>query len=156
MDLWIDTLEQHLAGSGPKPELPLHLTGSAFQLTVWRFLSSFKAGETLSYADVTKSIAKPPAAYCAVANACGANNIAVLIPCHRMLRGNGTPDGYRRGVARKQHDAIFHYIAAGCSYQRVDSNLSFHFRKQEENKAFLQPATDAKIATLLLWTASYD
>lgn len=101
LDLWIDALEQHLAGCGPKPELPLHLTGSAFQLTVWRFLSTLKAGETLSYADVAIGIAKPTA-YRAVANACGANNIAVLIPCHRVLRGDGTPGGYRWGVARKQ------------------------------------------------------
>lgn len=102
LDLWIDALEHHLAGAGPRPDLPLHLTGTAFQLSVWRFLSTLKTNETVSYADVAKGIAKPDA-YRAVANACGANKIAVLVPCHRVLRGDGTLGGYRWGVERKQH-----------------------------------------------------
>ncbi|WP_306524064.1 methylated-DNA--[protein]-cysteine S-methyltransferase [Rheinheimera sp.] len=102
LDLWIDALEQHLAGAGPRPDLPLHLTGTAFQLSVWRFLSTIKSSETVSYADVAKGIAKP-AAYRAVANACGANKVAVLIPCHRVLRGDGALGGYRWGADRKQH-----------------------------------------------------
>ncbi|MCH8493922.1 MAG: methylated-DNA--[protein]-cysteine S-methyltransferase [Idiomarina sp.] len=101
LDLWIDALEQHLAEAGPKPELPLHLIGTAFQLSVWRFLSTLKARETVSYADVAAGIAKPQA-YRAVANACGANKVAVLIPCHRVLRGDGALGGYRWGVERKQ------------------------------------------------------
>lgn len=102
LDLWIDALEHHLAGAGPRPDLPLHLTGTAFQLSVWRFLSTLKTNETVSYADVAKGIAKPDA-YRAVANACGANKVAVLVPCHRVLRGDGTLGGYRWGVERKQH-----------------------------------------------------
>lgn len=102
LDLWIDALEHHLAGVGAKPELPLHLTGTSFQLSVWRFLSTVKSSETVSYADVAKGIAKP-AAYRAVANACGANKVAVLIPCHRVLRGDGAIGGYRWGVERKQY-----------------------------------------------------
>jgi len=101
LDLWIDALDHHLAGAGPKPDLPLHLTGTAFQLSVWRFLSTLKTNERVSYADVAKGIAKP-AAFRAVANACGANNVAVLIPCHRVLRGDGALGGYRWGVERKQ------------------------------------------------------
>jgi AraC family transcriptional regulator, regulatory protein of adaptative response / methylated-DNA-[protein]-cysteine methyltransferase len=101
LDLWIDALDQHLAGAGPKPDLPLHLTGTAFQLSVWRFLSTIKTSETVSYADVAKGIANPTA-YRAVANACGANKVAVLIPCHRVLRGDGALGGYRWGVERKQ------------------------------------------------------
>jgi AraC family transcriptional regulator, regulatory protein of adaptative response / methylated-DNA-[protein]-cysteine methyltransferase len=101
LDLWIDALEHHLAGAGPRPDLPLHLTGTAFQLSVWRFLSTLKTNETVSYADVAKGIAKPTA-YRAVANACGANKVAVLIPCHRVLRGDGALGGYRWGAERKQ------------------------------------------------------
>lgn len=101
LDLWIDALDQHLAGAGPRPDLPLHLMGTAFQLSVWRFLSTLKTREKVSYADVAKGIAKPTA-YRAVANACGANNVAVLIPCHRVLRGDGALGGYRWGVDRKQ------------------------------------------------------
>lgn len=101
LDLWIDALDQHLAGAGPRPDLPLHLTGTAFQLSVWRFLSTLKTSERVSYADVAKGIANPTA-YRAVANACGANKVAVLIPCHRVLRGDGALGGYRWGVERKQ------------------------------------------------------
>ncbi|ALS98254.1 bifunctional transcriptional activator/DNA repair enzyme AdaA [Lacimicrobium alkaliphilum] len=101
LDLWIDALEQYLAATGPRPELPLHLIGTAFQLSVWRFLSNLKNGETVSYADVARGIARP-SAYRAAANACGANKVAVLIPCHRVLRGDGGMGGYRWGVERKQ------------------------------------------------------
>ena len=102
LDLWIDALNHHLAGAGPRPDLPLHLIGTAFQLSVWRFLSTLKTNETVSYTEVANSIAKPTACR-AVANACGANKVAVLIPCHRVLRGDGTIGGYRWGVERKQY-----------------------------------------------------
>lgn len=100
LDLWLDALECHLAGAGPKPELPLHLIGTAFQLSVWRFLTRLTTDQTVSYADVAKGIAKA-SAYRAVANACGANNVAVLIPCHKVLRGDGAAGGYRWGLERK-------------------------------------------------------
>ena len=62
---------------------------------------SIQEGETMSYSSAAKGI-KAPKAYRAVANACGANKIAVLIPCHRVLRGDGKISGYRWGVERKQ------------------------------------------------------
>lgn len=101
LDLWIDALEQHLDGHGPCPHLPVHLYGTAFQLSVWRFLTSLKSGQTVSYAEVAHAIERPKA-FRAVANACGANKIAVLIPCHRVLRGDGSQGGYRWGAERKQ------------------------------------------------------
>lgn len=101
LDLWVDALEHHLAGKGPCPSLPLHLHGTAFQLSVWRFLTSLRPGETVSYAAVAKAIERPTA-FRAVANACGANKLAVLIPCHRVLRGDGSQGGYRWGAERKQ------------------------------------------------------
>ena len=100
LDKWIEALEHHLAGNGPKPQVPLHLHGTAFQLNVWQFLMSVKEGQKVAYKDVANGI-EAPKSFRAVANACGANNIAVLIPCHRVLRGNGELGGYRWGVDRK-------------------------------------------------------
>lgn len=96
LDLWITALEAHLSGKGPSPRLPLHLRGTAFQLSVWKFLISIKEGETVSYKHVAEGIAAPKS-YRAVANACGANKVAILIPCHRVLRGDGQLGGYRWG-----------------------------------------------------------
>ena len=101
LDLWIIALEKYLTENTPKPQLPLHLFGTAFQLKVWKFLASVKEGETRSYKQVAIAIDKPNA-FRAVANACGANNVAVLIPCHRVLRGDGQLGGYRWGSKRKQ------------------------------------------------------
>ncbi len=101
LDGWINALEDHLCHAGPRPEVPLHLYGTAFQLSVWTFLMSIKEGESISYSDAAKGISAPKA-FRAVANACGANKIAILIPCHRVLRGDGQLGGYRWGVDRKR------------------------------------------------------
>ncbi|SHH69682.1 Bifunctional transcriptional activator/DNA repair enzyme Ada [Vibrio aerogenes CECT 7868] len=100
LDLWIEALELYLASRGPRPDLPLHLRGTAFQVSVWKFLMSIKEGQTMSYKQVAEGIGSPKS-YRAVANACGANHIAVLIPCHRVLRGDGQRGGYRWGEERK-------------------------------------------------------
>ncbi|WP_432458827.1 methylated-DNA--[protein]-cysteine S-methyltransferase [Agarivorans sp. QJM3NY_25] len=100
LDLWIEALESHLAGKGPKPDLPLHLRGTAFQISVWKFLMSVEDGQQVSYKQVAEGI-NAPKSFRAVANACGANNIAILIPCHRVLRGDGQLGGYRWGGQRK-------------------------------------------------------
>lgn len=81
-------------------ELPLDIRGTAFQVKVWRALSSTKAGETLTYASLARRIGHPNAIR-AVANACASNRIAVLIPCHRVVRTSGQISGYRWGVNRK-------------------------------------------------------
>jgi AraC family transcriptional regulator of adaptative response/methylated-DNA-[protein]-cysteine methyltransferase len=101
LDNWINALEQHIAGSGPRPDVPLDLYGTAFQLKVWRFLISVKDGAQVTYKDVAIGIDSPKS-YRAAANACGANKVAVLIPCHRVLRGDGQLGGYRWGSERKQ------------------------------------------------------
>ena len=82
-------------------DLPLDPRGTAFQRSVWKALRQIPAGQTVSYADLAGRIGKPEAVR-AVASACGANPIAVAIPCHRVLRGNGALSGYRWGVARKR------------------------------------------------------
>lgn len=98
---WVAALEAHLARRGPRPDLPLDLRGTAFQLAVWRFLAGLKAGETVTYARVAEGVGAP-AAVRAAANACARNRVAVLIPCHRVLRGDGGIGGYRWGEARKR------------------------------------------------------
>ncbi len=101
LDAWISALDEHLGGEAPRPDLPLDLRGTAFQLRVWRFLLSVKEGDVLSYGELAAGIGKPKAAR-AVASACGSNRIGVLVPCHRVLRGDGDIGGYRWGVARKR------------------------------------------------------
>jgi AraC family transcriptional regulator of adaptative response/methylated-DNA-[protein]-cysteine methyltransferase len=101
LDAWIRAFEAHLGGHAPRPELPLDLHGTAFQIKVWRFLLGIREGEIVSYGEVAAGIGKPSAVR-AAASACGANRIAVLVPCHRVLRGDGGIGGYRWGVERKR------------------------------------------------------
>ena len=101
LDWWVAALEHYIEGRGPRPNLPVELFGTAFQLSVWNFLLSIKDGETFTYKQVADAIGAPNA-FRAVANACGANRVAVLVPCHRVLRGDGGLGGYRWGEARKR------------------------------------------------------
>jgi AraC family transcriptional regulator of adaptative response/methylated-DNA-[protein]-cysteine methyltransferase len=101
LDRWIEALDAHLSRHAPRPDVPLDLRGTAFQLKVWRFLLSIREGDIVSYAEVAAGIGKPRAVR-AAASACGANRIGVLIPCHRVLRGNGGLGGYRWGTERKR------------------------------------------------------
>lgn len=102
IDRWIDALNQHLSDGAPRPRnIPLDLRGTAFQLRVWRFLLSIKDGDVVSYTEAAVGINQPSAVR-AAASACASNNVAVLVPCHRVLRGDGTLGGYRWGVERKR------------------------------------------------------
>ncbi|WP_421868219.1 bifunctional DNA-binding transcriptional regulator/O6-methylguanine-DNA methyltransferase Ada [Motiliproteus sp.] len=101
LERWMEALEQHISQGAPRPELPLDIRGTAFQMRVWQFLLSIKEGDVLSYGEVAKQIDQPKAVR-AVASACGKNRIGVLIPCHRVLRGDGSLGGYRWGLARKR------------------------------------------------------
>ena len=82
-------------------ELPLDVRGTAFQQRVWQALREVRVGETVSYAEIARRIASPPAAR-AVAAACAANNLAVAIPCHRVVRNDGSLPGYAWGVERRR------------------------------------------------------
>lgn len=86
---------------GRPTSLRLDVRGTAFQQRVWEALNAIPAGRTATYAEVAKSMGKPKA-YRAVANACGANPLAVLIPCHRAVRSDGRRGGYRWGIERKE------------------------------------------------------
>lgn len=81
--------------------LPLDLRGTAFQIRVWQELSKIPAGTTASYAEIARRIGAPGAVR-AVAGACAANTLAVAIPCHRVVRSDGTLSGYRWGIPRKR------------------------------------------------------
>lgn len=81
--------------------LPLDLRGSDFMQEVWRALRDIPAGATATYGDVARRIGAPASAR-AVARACAANPLAVVIPCHRVVRADGGLSGYRWGVERKR------------------------------------------------------
>ena len=101
LDVWIAALDQHISEGAPRPDLPIDMRGTAFQIKVWQFLLSIREGDVLSYGEVAAEIDKPKAVR-AVASACARNRIGLLIPCHRVLRGDGSIGGYRWGVDRKR------------------------------------------------------
>jgi len=82
-------------------DLPLDIRGTAFQRRVWKALQQIPPGTTVSYSDIANKIGVPKAVR-AVAQACGANNLAVAIPCHRVVKNDGSLSGYRWGVERKR------------------------------------------------------
>jgi AraC family transcriptional regulator, regulatory protein of adaptative response / methylated-DNA-[protein]-cysteine methyltransferase len=82
-------------------DLPLDVRGTAFQQRVWRALMAIPPGETVSYAEIARRIGAPGAVR-AVGHACGANPLAIAIPCHRVVRTDGSLSGYRWGVERKR------------------------------------------------------
>ncbi|MBU8899479.1 bifunctional DNA-binding transcriptional regulator/O6-methylguanine-DNA methyltransferase Ada [Corallococcus sp. M34] len=100
-----ETLISRVVGFVENPsiglDLPLDVRGTAFQRRVWRALQAIPAGETATYADVARRIGTPESVR-AVAGACAANNLAVAIPCHRVIRHNGELSGYAWGVGRKR------------------------------------------------------
>ena len=98
---WVDALRRHLDAGQPLPSLPLAVRASAFRAKVWRYLQSIPAGETRSYGEVARGIGRRSAAR-AVASACAANPLAIVVPCHRVIRSDGDLGGYRWGVERKR------------------------------------------------------
>jgi AraC family transcriptional regulator of adaptative response/methylated-DNA-[protein]-cysteine methyltransferase len=98
---WMEALSAHLAGGRPALDLPLDIQATAFQMRVWDYLRSIPSGKVQSYGEVAAGIGQPTAVR-AVARACSANRVALLIPCHRVIRGTGEAGGYRWGLERKQ------------------------------------------------------
>lgn len=99
-DRLVDAVVAHIEGRAGGEELPLDVRATAFQWQVWRALQRIPEGATRSYQAVAEELGRPTAAR-AVARACASNRIAVLIPCHRVVRGDGALGGYRWGIARK-------------------------------------------------------
>jgi AraC family transcriptional regulator, regulatory protein of adaptative response / methylated-DNA-[protein]-cysteine methyltransferase len=82
-------------------DLPLDVRGTAFQRRVWQALQGIPIGQTVSYTEIARRIGSPHAVR-AVAGGCAANHLAVAIPCHRVVRNDGSLSGYAWGVERKQ------------------------------------------------------
>ncbi len=102
---WVSALLRHISGkdldSTSAFSLPLDIRATAFQRRVWTYLQSIPFGATRSYSEVAKAIGRPRAVR-AVARACATNPVAVAIPCHRVVRQDGSMSGYRWGIERKQ------------------------------------------------------
>ena len=99
-DRLVDAVVAHVEGTASGEELPFDVRATAFQWQVWRALQRIPEGATRSYQEIARELGRPSAAR-AVARACASNRVAVLIPCHRVVRGDGALGGYRWGVARK-------------------------------------------------------
>jgi AraC family transcriptional regulator of adaptative response/methylated-DNA-[protein]-cysteine methyltransferase len=99
-DRLVDAVVAHVEGRARASDVPLDVKATAFQWQVWRALQRIPEGATRSYQEIARELGHPSAAR-AVARACASNRIAVLIPCHRVVRGDGALGGYRWGVARK-------------------------------------------------------
>lgn len=106
----VAAVADHVAEPRGALDLPLDIRGTAFQEQVWAELRCVPPGETLSYADLARRLGRPEAAR-AVAGAVAANRLAVVVPCHRVVRGDGGLSGYRWGTARKR--ALLAAEAAG-------------------------------------------
>uniref|UniRef100_UPI00202959BF methylated-DNA--[protein]-cysteine S-methyltransferase n=1 Tax=Actinotalea sp. C106 TaxID=2908644 RepID=UPI00202959BF len=96
-----DGLRALAHGDSPGTDLPVDLHGTAFQARVWDALRRIPAGQTRSYTEVAEAIGAPTAVR-AVASACGANPVALVIPCHRVVRSDGSLGGYRWGLEVKR------------------------------------------------------
>jgi len=99
---WIQAIVDHLSGDPAQTrlDLPIDIRTTGFQRRVWAALRAIPSGETRSYGEIARQLGDPAAAR-AVAGACAANPVAVVIPCHRVIRADGAPGGYRWGTARK-------------------------------------------------------
>jgi len=106
-DEWLSSIVARIArqfdgkSDGGQPLPPLDIAATAFQWRVWSALTRIPAGETRSYGEIARAIGAPKAAR-AVGRACGSNRLALIVPCHRVVREDGTPGGWRWGAARKQ------------------------------------------------------
>ena len=97
----VNALLRHLNGQQPDLDLPLDVQATAFQWRVWQELRAIPYGSTRSYSEIAQAIGQPQARR-AVARACATNPAAIVIPCHRVVRGDGDPGGYRWGIERKR------------------------------------------------------
>ncbi len=101
LDGWVAVIVAHLAGQQTHLDLPLDVQATAFKRRVWEALREIPYGTTRGYAEIARQIGQPTAVR-AVANACATNPVALLVPCHRVVRSDGAPGGYRWGAERKE------------------------------------------------------
>jgi len=98
---WARQIVRFVTAPGTQPDLPLDLRGTAFQARVWRALQKVPPGRTATYSEIAAALGQPSAVR-AVARACAANKLALLVPCHRIVRTDGDLAGYRWGIERKR------------------------------------------------------
>ncbi len=98
---WIKAILNFIDGKQPHLDLPLDVKGTAFQKQVWQALQKIPYGKTSTYKDIANQINKASSVR-AVGNACGANPTALIVPCHRVVRNDGSLGGYRWGIDRKR------------------------------------------------------
>ncbi len=98
---WVSEIVRRVQGKEASTEIPLDVQATAFQRRVWQALCEIPHGATRSYQQVARSVGKPRA-YRAVANACASNPVAIVVPCHRVIRSDGSLGGYGGGIERKQ------------------------------------------------------
>jgi AraC family transcriptional regulator of adaptative response/methylated-DNA-[protein]-cysteine methyltransferase len=98
---WADRIVGFITSPERTLDLPLDIQGTAFQAQVWRALQKIPLGKTVSYTDIAAALGQPKAVR-AVAQACAANKLALLVPCHRVIRRDGDLGGYRWGLERKR------------------------------------------------------
>jgi AraC family transcriptional regulator, regulatory protein of adaptative response / methylated-DNA-[protein]-cysteine methyltransferase len=98
---WVKKIIAYLEGWQPHLDLPLDIRATAFQMKVWQQLQKIPVGETRTYSDIADAIGQPTASR-AVANACANNPVALVIPCHRIIRKDKSLGGYRWGIDRKE------------------------------------------------------
>ncbi len=98
---WVGDIVRHLAGANPRLDLPTDVVATAFQRRVWEALRSIPFGATRTYSEVAREIGQPSATR-AVARACATNPASIVVPCHRVVRKDGSLGGYRWGLQRKE------------------------------------------------------
>lgn len=98
---WVGPILAHLRGNQPYLDLPIDVQATAFQRRVWEELQTIPYGSTRSYSQVARALGQPTATR-AVARACATNSVALVVPCHRVVRENGDLGGYRWGIERKE------------------------------------------------------
>ena len=98
---WAERIVSFITCPGEELDLPLDIRGTAFQAQVWRALQKIPPGRTATYSEIAAALGRPTAVR-AVAQACASNKLAVLVPCHRVVRSDGALAGYRWGIERKR------------------------------------------------------
>src|SRR5690349_19582493 len=98
---WVKEIVQRVEGNPPRLELPLDLQATAFQRRVWQELQRIPRGSTRTYTQVARALGSPKSVR-AVARACATNPVSIVVPCHRVIREDGSLAGYRWGLSRKE------------------------------------------------------
>ena len=141
-------LDEYFAGTRPAFDVPLVLTGTPFEEASWTYLRTIPAGETRSYAEGAQALGRPTS-FRAFARANGANRIAIVIPCHRVIGSDGSLTGYGGGLDRKQ--ALLDLEAQSGSSRRVRSPRRSPPRRNRSD-AGCQTPTDSRTRTTVIQT----